>query len=368
MRLKGSKDKKKRKVKVILCGNKERDLINDYTAGWPIKKLCDKYKVARTYISSLFTRRKIPKRVEHSTIQKWELFEDITRLEDDICGIYAIYFLWNYNNNDIEKYSKINNIKLYIGSSINIKQRLLEHYRLLNNKIADNQSMQNYFDNKEYSIKFAIVERCSDKEVMQKERAYQNKFNRSCLLNSWVSTNGDELLPWLKQAVKLKSYQNYSVNTNGCWECKTVHKSGYSRIAVVAFKDWGPGIKKYFYSHRVAYWEKYGEYAELIRHKCGNSKCRNPDHLIKGNYRDNAIDKRGDFPETFEKKWIEFGGNVIKLTQHFGWKPNCRIKDSRIVSSCVYDWEKKLNLRNKYPEILEANRDRKKTIINTKGL
>lgn len=360
MRPKGSKDAKKRKVKVILCGNRERDLIRDYEDGWSIKKLCEKYGVTRPYISSLFSRRSVAKRVEHCTVKSWENIENVESLENDICGIYAIYFLWNYDNSDPLKHVKINSIKLYVGGSVNIKQRLVEHLRSLNNQTA-NQSIKDYFNNKEYSMKFAIIERCSGEEVMQKEREYQHKFNKSCLLNRWLATNEDELLPWLQKAIKLKAYNRYTVKDNGCWECDSVHKRGYGTIKVVAFKDWGAGIKKYFYIHRVAYWEKYGKYPELIRHKCGNSKCRNPDHLIEGNYRDNAIDKRGDFPEEFENKWKEFGGDLFKLTEYFGWKANCRVKNS-MVSASVYRWEKELNLRTKYPEILAANKDRKKII------
>ena len=54
---------------------------------------------------------------------------------------------------------------------------------------------------------------------------------------------------------------------------------------------------------------------------------------------------------------------MAKLTKVFGWKGNCRLGDD-MVSSCVYEWEKKLDLRNKYPEILEANKNRKKFIKN----
>jgi hypothetical protein len=173
-----------------------------------------------------------------------------------------------------------------------------------------------------------------------------------------VAINSDDILPWLQKATTLQAYNNYVINSNGCWESNSVHKSGYARLAVVAFKDFGIGEKKYFYTHRVAYWEKYGEYPELIRHKCNNPRCRNPDHLVRGNYRDNAMDKRGDFPDNFEKKWKEFGGDVAKLTQYFGWKPNCCLKNGK-VSTSVYEWEKKLGLRDKYPEILASNGDRK---------
>lgn len=359
MRPKNSNDKTKRKTKTILDSNSERNLIKDYTDGFSIKELITKYSVTRSYVSSLFSRRNVPKRIDYSHIKAMKTIENIESLENNISGIYGIYFLWKYNKDDPEAFSKINNIKIYIGSSTDIKKRLVNHIYLLNNNTHNNKLLNNYFNNKEYKIKYCIIKKCKPKDIMQEERLYQHKFNRSCLLNSWLACDEGDLLPWLKKAVKLKAYKNYKITDKNCWEPYSIHKSGYGRLRVVLDEDFGSGIRKYFSSHRVAYWEKYGEYPELVRHKCNNSKCRNPDHLIKGNHRDNALDKRGDFSETFEKKWVEFGGNVIKLTQHFGWKPNCYLKNSKAVSSCVYEWEKKLNLRDKYQRILSNNPNRK---------
>jgi len=358
MRPKGSGDQTKRKTKVILSGSDERNLINDYENNFTIKDLMDTYGVTKSYISNLFSRRNLPKRIDHGSLKSIEKIDNIQFLDKEISGVYGIYFLWKYNQNDSAAFSKVNDIKIYIGSSTNIKQRLKDHLYKLNNNTHCNKLLGNYFNNKEYSIHYAILKRCKPEDIMQEERLCLYRFNRSCLLNSWLATNETDLLSWLQKVVKLKAYNNYTINKeNGCWECNTVHKSGYGRVSVVAFKDWGPGIRKYFSSHRVAYWEKYGEYPELVRHKCGNSKCRNPDHLIKGNHRDNALDKRGDFPEIFEKKWLEFGGNVAKLTEYFEWKPNCYLKDCK-VSASVYLWEKKMNLRDKYPEILSSRSNR----------
>lgn len=359
MRPKGSGDKTKRKRKIILSGLEERNLINDYENNFTTKDLMNKYGVTKSYISNLFSRRNVPKRIDHSYIKSVERINDIESLDKDISGVYAIYFLWKYDQDDSAAFSKVNDIRIYIGSSTNIKQRLKDHLHQLNNNTHYNKLLGDYFNNKEYSVHCGILKRCKPEHIMQEERAYQHKFNRSCLLNSWLATNEADLLPWLQKVVKSKSYNDYTINKeNGCWECNTVHKSGYGRVSVVAFKDWGAGIRKHFSSHRVAYWEKYGEYPELVRHKCGNSKCRNPDHLIKGNHRDNALDKRGNFPEIFEKQWLEFRGNVVKLTEYFGWKPNCCLKDAK-VSASVYEWEKKLNLRDKHPEVLRNNSNRK---------
>lgn len=351
MRPKGGLDKKKRKVKVILDGNAERKIIDDYNCGNSLGKLAKKYNVSKSYISNMLKRRKIKTNANYSDIVKWKNIKDLESMENGVSGIYGLYFIKN------------NDIKLYVGSSTNIKNRLKDHHRLLKSGTHDSKLVQQYFDDKEYSLNFAIIKECDEKSIMQNERFYQHKYNENCLLNSWRATNLNDLLPWLDKAILLKSYGDYIQNDNGCWESKNLNKRGYGVLRVVAFRDWGIGITKYFYNHRVAYWEKYGEYPELIRHKCGNKKCRNPDHLEPGNHKDNALDRRGDFPEIFEKKWVELGGDIAKLSKHFGWKGNCRLR-GKLVSSVVYGWEKKLNLRDKYPEILASNKNRKKIIKN----
>ena len=135
MRPKGSKDIKKRKIKVILDGNKERNLISDYESGYSTKQLINKYSVTKTYISSLFSRRQVARRIDHGFIKQTERVDDIDLLDKDISGIYGIYFLWKYNKDDAGAFSKINDIKIYIGSSSNIKQRLLDHVSQLKNNI-----------------------------------------------------------------------------------------------------------------------------------------------------------------------------------------------------------------------------------------
>lgn len=363
MRPIGSKDKTKRKKKIILDGTNERNLIANYENGDSIKQLIYKYGVTKSFISNLFNKRNIKKRIDHSFINQTESVDNIELLKKNISGIYGIYFLWKYNKQDPLAASKINDIKIYIGSSCDIKQRMSCHIGELKNNAHNNNLLSNYFNNKDYQVKYCIIKKCSTEDIMREESRYQHQFNRSCLLNSWLATNHLDLLPWLKKTITLESYKNYKITDCGCWESISIHKSGYARLAVVAFKDWGRGEKKYFASHRVAYWEKYGEYPELIRHKCGNSKCRNPDHLEKGNHRDNALDKRGDFPHLFEQKWLEFDGDPVRLSEYFSdrWSVNQKWKDTKI-SFAIYDWERKLNLRKKYPEVLDSNENRRFSI------
>lgn len=346
-RPKNSKDKKKRKRKTILSGTQERDLIREYELGERTSVLSKKYRVTKSYISNMFRLRSISKRINLSIIKKWDTVNNVNVLDKNISGVYSIYFINKKNHNDI---------KLYIGSSVDIKIRLRSHLRELKNNSHNSSSLLEYFHNQNYVLSYAIVERCSEDKILQKEAFYLHLFNPSCLLNSWKSMDEETLRPWLEKAITYDAYaKNYTINTiTGCKESNNVHKKGYGRMSVTIGESKDQGQTKYFYKHRIAYWEKHREYPELIRHKCNNPKCYNPDHLEKGNYRDNNLDKRGNFPEIFEQKWLELNGDLSKLTKYFSdrWR-------GKKVSNAIYMWEKKLGLRKKYPEILDANSNRR---------
>jgi len=354
MRPKGTKDKKKRKIKKILKGPEEIEIIKRYKEGLSLNDLSKLYNVSKAALSCMLKTRNIKCRVNNYHLSLWKKIDNVKKMKKNICGVYCIYFVNKTDNNDI---------KLYIGSSVNIKNRLRDHIGALESERHSSPKLFEFFNDNNYTMSMAVMQECEAVDVLEQESKMLGEFDSSCLINTWKPTKQEDILPWLKKAITLESYKNYTLTDTGCWESKHIHKSGYARLAVVAFKDWGPGEKKYMYSHRVAYWEKYGEYPELIRHKCGNSKCKNPDHLEKGNYRDNALDKRGDFPDLFEKKWLEFCGDPVKLSEYFSdrWSANQKWKDTKI-SYSIYDWEKKLNLRKKYPEVLDANDSRRFSI------
>lgn len=352
-RPKNSKDVRKRKRKTILSGTNERQLIDDYESGVLVSDLTKKYNVTRSYISNMFKRRNIRKRIDQSIVQQWTLIDNLEDLEKKLSGIYSIYFINKTDYNDI---------KLYIGSSTNVRTRLLSHIKDLKNKNHYSSMLLEYFNNEKYQINYAVIEECAEDKILERETFYLHEYNRSCLLNSWRPVVEEDLRPWLEKAITYSSYaKNYTINSvTGCKETNCVHKSGYGRMAVTIGESKDKGQTKYFYKHRVAFWEKYKEYPELIRHKCNNPRCYNADHLEKGNHRDNGLDKRGDFPKIFEDKWVELKGDLVKLTQHFGDRWNGKqMWRGKLVSYAIYDWEKKLDLRKKYPEILDTNTDRR---------
>ena len=217
-RPKGSKDKVTRKKKTILGGTQERQLIQDYEDGVSTKELVKKYNVAKNYISIMFKGRKVKKRVDHSVVKSWEKISDLGELPRNICGVYAIYFVWNYDKNDPDRHHKINSIKLYIGSSIDIKKRLQDHAYHLIKKDHNSQNVKKWYAKNNYSMKYAIIERCAPKEMMQKEGCHLNTWSGSCLLNMWTPNIEGDLRPWLEEAIKRNSYlKGFVINDKtGC--------------------------------------------------------------------------------------------------------------------------------------------------------
>lgn len=75
---------------------------------------------------------------------------------------------------------------------------------------------------------------------------------------------------------------------NDCWEWNAHRdKNGYGAIRIG-----GAGTPRKR-AHRFAYESKYGAIADglIVRHKCDNPPCCNPDHLEVGTTKDNAWDK-----------------------------------------------------------------------------
>lgn len=338
----GAIDYKKRKRKTILSVSDEMLLLKDIEAGLESKEIQDKYKISKAALSCLRSRRNIKVRIYPSDVSKWELLTDIESSKN-ISGIYCIYFIEKNNSN---------NIKAYIGSSVNISERLKSHQRDLINNNHYNKKLQEFYNDSNFTINYSIIEKCDEKQIMQKEAHYLHMWHDCCLLNTWKPTKEEDIKPWLTKAVSMDSYKKYTLNNNSiyngtpCKESDFVDKNGYGRMKVQIDK-----IAKTIIKHRVAYWEKYGEYPELVRHLCANKRCYNPDHLASGNHRDNALDKRGDFPVLFEKSWLEYKGDTEKLSEIFNWK-------YPIANSPVYYWEKVLGLRDNYPDIVSERSGR----------
>ena len=84
----------------------------------------------------------------------------------------------------------------------------------------------------------------------------------------------------------------WTVTAQGCWEsCRFKTSKGYTYVRY-------NGVRQG--THRLAYETWVGPIPEghVVRHKCDNHPCINPDHLETGTHADNARDKveRGRAP------------------------------------------------------------------------
>lgn len=73
-----------------------------------------------------------------------------------------------------------------------------------------------------------------------------------------------------------KIRRNTKITKGGCWEwIASTNSAGYGQITI---------NHKYWLSHRYVYTVVHGPITDdlVIRHKCHNRKCCNPDHLIEG--------------------------------------------------------------------------------------
>lgn len=89
--------------------------------------------------------------------------------------------------------------------------------------------------------------------------------------------------PHLKAAPD-RLWGNVEKNAHGCWVWKgTKNRKGYGQISVDG---------RHERTHRVAYRLTYGEIPEgmVVRHRCDNPPCINPDHLEVGTSADNSRD------------------------------------------------------------------------------
>ena len=116
---------------------------------------------------------------------------------------------------------------------------------------------------------------------------------------------------FLKKKNKPNNKINFVEDENGCFNCTSHHfdKGGYARMM---------HNRKHVSVHRFIYMQMFGEIPKglIIRHKCDNPPCINPEHLLLGTHKDNMQDKmdrgRHKVARKFNKEQVTLIRNRIK--------------------------------------------------------
>ena len=140
-RPKGSKDLKKRKRKVFITAQQEREIVKDYNSGVPSLDIRNKYSISNPQLSNIRKNRNVKIRINNTDVNNWEIVSDFKSIKNT-SGIYAIFFTWNYDDNNPDRDYKLNDIKCYIGSSVGIGSRLGSHKNELSKNKHFNKELQ----------------------------------------------------------------------------------------------------------------------------------------------------------------------------------------------------------------------------------
>ena len=232
---------------------------------------------------------------------------------EKICGIYAIIV-----------HRKDGYQGVYIGSSIDLRKRCVDHANELKMNKHYNKKMQIDF-NDSIGVKFKVWSREKEEDLLKKESEIISQYYG--LYNIWRNKTLEEMGDLLEIAILRLTESRYVVQKSGCWEYIYIHKTGYGRDIQVQ-KD---NTIYFFKPHRLSYYKSKKEYPELIRHLCNNRRCINPDHLIAGSYSENGKDTNREKRELFIAKWKEFDGDYGKLTDFFGYKRNYKNRYSHSI-------------------------------------
>jgi len=276
----GTKDSAPRKSRNHVDGKIEREVVRLLECGATVTVAEKFFNLSKSGIRNILKRRGVERRFGTDLIDgTWQEIQPLKHSTNPIRGVYAIVFFPQDGSSNLTR--------IYFGSSTDIQERLYNHRHALSRLTHYNKTM-NHLAAIGYSIKFYLLEE-SDNEL-EAERLWIIKYPKVNVLNTWNNVDAASMSQFLERATHSKFMLNYTINpTTGCWEVDKSAKSahGYGRLRVTI-----KGITKYFTCHRVSYWKKHGTYPHLIRHTCNNRICMNPDHLLPGNYKDNAEDKK----------------------------------------------------------------------------
>ena len=211
------------------------------------------------YQKILVKFRKIPKHIKIYKINNYKKL-------DNICGVYTF----------LDKNKKV----IYIGASVSIGKRIYNHISELKNKTHSNKKLLEAWKNTKIIYVGLLEKFKTPLEAEQKEQNYIKRWPAK-LLNKWsyntiTLPEKDIQRFWSKVNIKEK---------DECWEWTGTIDNGYGRI-------WIDYIHQR--AHRISYKIANPDVdlvGCIIRHKCDNRSCVNPNHLEIGSNQDNAQDK-----------------------------------------------------------------------------
>lgn len=322
-RPRGSKDKEKRRSNPYGLTKSQKEQIKKlYLSGLGATEISKEANISPTAI------RKIKKSMKPDFVVSKHL--EVTQ-SSNISGVYIIGFFGNGRS------------KFYIGSSINIGKRLGRHYLELNDGTHHNKPMQQIWNTGGIRYKAYLLEECSHKKLLEREQEYLHKYCPGCLLNTDIMPEDATLEPFFNNIIHRINNKEYVVE-KGCWLWKNI-KRKYGRSIQSTIN----GVTKFITPHRLSFFKEYGYIPKLVRHLCDNKNCINPEHLKEGSHHANSIDYYRDSNEEFEKLWIKYEGDIQSILTE--WPYN---------ASSVYYRQNKLKLKEKYPEIAEKTKKKRK--------
>lgn len=175
--------------------------------------------------------------------------------------------------------------KFYIGYTSNLKNRL--HFR-------GKQKGGYYFMDEPKNFDYYIIQKDSDIRKLMKlesELIIKNKDNPLLYNKTKKILEPPKILNKDETKQKFLSYINILDDTNKCWNW--TGKIGTDKYGKFHIRN----RKKYcFVAHRIAYYYFKNEWAGylLVRHKCNNKLCCNPNHLELGTDQENTQDALRD--------------------------------------------------------------------------
>lgn len=173
----------------------------------------------------------------------------------------------------------IKNGYVYIGCSVNIKNRILVHFNNLKKNKHSNKSLQKDFnifgiDN----FIFRVIENCCVEKLLTREEYWESKITKTYSIRKEHKISATN---W-----KIEQFKSLIIKLdNGCWTLnRDTRENGYHYF---------PNCGYFVLGHRFSYWLfKDNDISGYhICHKCDNKYCVNPDHLFKGSVKDNQVDR-----------------------------------------------------------------------------